>query len=533
MNIPKPIANVKEKWDKQPKGRKKGIIIASLSVLGAIALAIIISVSVNASKPGYKVLYSGLTAQETTEVHSALEDMGVTTQMNSKGEIMVPSEQYDNLLLKLAAQGYPQSAPTYDVWSSSNSLTATDSDKQTALLYQLQNRLQTTLVRINGVKSAVVTLNVPEESVYVWDKANKDSSSTASVTLTLDKNVTLSPEQVSAIKNLVSFSVPRLSADKVSVIDAGTGRELSGDSTDTSTYSATNALEVERAYAKQLEDGVVRLLTARYGTNNVVAVANVKLDFDKMMEERKNYVPLDEETGQGAITHVEQNYTVNGAQNGPAGGITGEEDNTDIPSYPMDQDPNGDGGVTNYTGKKDIDYGYILTQVEKGNADVESASISVMINDNNLDLVRDELIDQISKSTNIDAANISVASMNLPTPEEPEPEPEQPSFFEQYWLYLVIAGGALLLIIIGVVVLLILLRRRSRRLAAKAQAELEEQQRSMEEELEAYRRQLEAAAKAGAESKDAVIVDEVRSFAKENPEIAASLIRNWLKEDDH
>ena len=56
MNIPKPIANVKEKWDKQPKGRKKGIIIASLSVLGAIALAIIISVSVNASTPGYKVL---------------------------------------------------------------------------------------------------------------------------------------------------------------------------------------------------------------------------------------------------------------------------------------------------------------------------------------------------------------------------------------------------------------------------------------------------------------------------------------------
>ena len=69
-------------------------------------------------------------------------------------------------------------------------------------------------------------------------------------------------------------------------------------------------------------------------------------------------------------------------------------------------------------------------------------------------------------------------------------------------------------------------------MAAQAQAELEEQQRSMEEELEAYRRQLEATAKAGAQSKDTVIVDEVRGFAAENPEITASLIRSWLKEDD-
>ena len=50
--------------------------------------------------------------------------------------------------------------------------------------------------------------------------------------------------------------------------------------------------------------------------------------------------------------------------------------------------------------------------------------------------------------------------------------------------------------------------------------------------MDAYRRQLEATAKAGAQSKDTVIVDEVRGFAKDNPEITASLIRSWLKEDD-
>ena len=140
MKMPKPIAKAKDKWDQQPKSKKKGIIIIALSVLAIIVLAIVITAIINASKPGYKVLYSGLDPQETTEVHAALQEMGVSTEMNNKGEIMVPTEQYDNLLLQLAAKGYPQSAPTYDIWTNSNSMTATDTDKKTALVYQLQNR---------------------------------------------------------------------------------------------------------------------------------------------------------------------------------------------------------------------------------------------------------------------------------------------------------------------------------------------------------------------------------------------------------
>ncbi|MCI9575704.1 MAG: flagellar M-ring protein FliF [Clostridiales bacterium] len=530
MKMPKPIAKAKESWDKQPKSKKKGIIIIALSVLAIIVLAIVITAIINASKPGYKVLYSGLDSQETTEVHAALQDLGVSTEMNNKGEIMVPTEQYDTLLLQLAAQGYPQSAPAYDIWNNSNSMTATDTDKKTALVYQLQNRLQTTLTRLDGVKSAIVNLNIPEESNYVWQKATEKSTSTASVTLTLDRNVTLEREQVTAIKNLVAFSTPNLEPEKVSVVDAGTGRELAGVS-EAGNYNTTDALKAEQMYQQQLEDNVVRLLSARYGTGNVVAVARVTLDFDKMMEERKQLLQL--ENGDDATTHREQHYSINGTIPG-ANGLVGEENNTDIPSYPMDQDPNANGGVTNFSSSEDIDYGYVLTQIEKGEAEIESATISVMVNDNNLDnATRTELIDQVSKSTNIDPANISLASMNLPADNVPEePTDVAQGFFEQYWLYLVIAGGILLLIIAAVIVIIIFTKRRARRLATQAQAELEEQQRSMEEEMDAYRRQLEATAKAGAQSKDTVIVDEVRGFAKDNPEITASLIRSWLKEDD-
>lgn len=534
MAMPKPIAKAKESWDKQPKKRKRGIIIAALSVLAIIVIAIIITVSINASKPGYKVLYTGLDAQETTEVHTALQDMGVTTQMNSKGEIMVPTEQYDVLLLRLAAQGYPQSAPVYDIWFDNNSMTSTDQDKQINLKYQLQNRLQTTLVRINGVRSAIVNLNIPEETNYVWQKATQENASTASVNLTLERNVELDREQVTAIKNLVAFAVPNLNAEKVVVVDAGTGRELAGTAEGIS-YNTSDALKAEQMYQQMLEDQVVRLLSARYGSNNVVAVARVTLDFDSMMEERRQPLGIGQNGETPPIVYQQQYYGVNGLISA-AEGLVGEENNTDIPSYPINQGPNEEGGVTQFGSTQKYDWGYILTQIQKGEADVTSASISVMVNDNNLDLTRNELIDLISNSTNIAAENISVASMNLPII-EPEPEPPAEvnwlwNLVQQYWIYLVIAGAVLLLLIAAGIFLLVFMKKRSKKKAAIAQAQMAAQQESMAQELEAYRRKLEETAKAGAESPDTIIIDEVRNFAKENPEITASLIRGWLKEDE-
>lgn len=536
MPMPKPIAKAKQGWDKQPKKRKRVIIIAALAVLAIIIIAIIITASINASKPGYKVLYTGLDAQETTEVHTVLQDMGVTTQMNAKGEILVPSEQYDSLLLQLASQGYPQSAPVYDVWFDNNSMTATDQDKKVNIKYQLQNRLQTTLTRINGVRSAIVNLEIPEDTNYVWQKATEDSNSTASIMLTLERNVELDRDQVSAIKNLVAFSVSNLSPDKVTVVDAGTGRELVGNA-DGISYDTNDALKAEQMYQNMLEDQVVRLLSARYGPNKVVAVARVTLDFDSMMQERNELLGVGENNQNPALIYQQQYYGVNGLISA-AEGLVGEENNTDIPSYPIDQNPGEEGGVTSFGTTQKFDWGYIRTQIQKGEADVTSASISVMVDDNNLDLTRNELIELISNSTNIDAENISVASMNIPAPVEPDPE--QPSdntnwlanLWQQYWLYIIIAGGVLLLLIGAAIFLLLFMKKRAKKKVAAAEAEMAAQQESMAQELEAYRNKLEEAAKAGAESPDTIIIDEVRNFAKENPEITASLIRGWLKEEE-
>ena len=339
--------------------------------------------------------------------------------------------------------------------------------------------------------------------------------------------------QVNAIKSLVAHSMANLTKDDVAVIDSKTGQELMGTDSSSSGSSTTNttALECEQLYQKKLEQNVKKLLQSRYGSTGVVASAKVTLDFDKMMQEKKDLTRATD--GKDAVKHKENTYTVNGAQTA-ASGIAGEESNTDVPVYKNSTSPTASGGTTQYTEKQDIDFGYIKTQIEKGQPEIKSASISVMVNDANLAANKADLVNAVAKATQIGADNISVMAINPnATPTTPTtPAQNAPLTTQQILLLLAIAAA---LFIIIVVALVFRSKRRAKIEAAQMVAQAEDQAADtadkMRSELEAYKQQLEDNARAKVNEKDQVAADEVRNFAKENPQITADLLRSWLKED--
>ena len=526
------VNKIKNAWSEQPPKHK----IAILSVIGAIiAVAIIATVMLNAKANKYVVLYPNLESSEISDVYNAVKDKGVIPKIEN-GNVMVPADQYNSLLLELASEGYPKSTLTYDVFTKNNSMTATESDKKTYLLYQLQDRIQATLKSIDGVSNATVTLTPTDTSSYVWQQANSSDKASASVLITMEGNRELSPAQVSAIKSLVSHSLSNLAPDDVSVVDAKTGQELSGtDSSSSEGSTSTSALECEQLYQKKLEQNVKKLLQSRYGSNGVVASAKVTLDFDKMMQEKKDLTrPADKKD---AVTHEQHSYTVNGAQPA-ASGIAGEESNTDVPKYVNGNNPTSSGGTTSYSYSKDIDYGYIKTQIQKGQPEVKTASISVMVNDSNIGADKADLVDLVSKSTGIAAANISVNAIN-PTsaPVSSQAQPQKSPLTTQQLLLLLAAIAAVVIIII--IALVFHSKRRAKEQAEQmvAQAENEAANASsnedkMRSELEAYKQQLEQSARSKVSQKDQVATEEVRNFAKDNPQITAELLRSWLKGDE-
>lgn len=526
------IINIKNYFITLPRKRKIFLgVLAAIIVLIAVILTLIL----NGGKPEYRVLYSGLDAADATELYTRLQEMGVQPQLDGGGNILVRAADYDKSLLQLVSEGLPQSGLAYDILDSHSGLTTTEAQLDQYKLYQLQNRIQDTLKIMDGVQGAAVTITPAKESDYIWQQATDPAKATASVLLSLRKGVELTSQQVQTIKNLVAASIYKLDAADVSVVDAATSTELFGADEGTSGYSAGKNLELEQMVQRLIEDNIVRLLTPTYGREGVVAVAKVTLDFDAMMTEKYDMSGVPDKDGNPTNDGYVRESSQAGAVNGEvplAQGVAGEENNTDIPGYAYRQ-PNSEGGGTGFSRNVIIDYNYIKTQIEKGNAVIDRATIAVMVDDPSMTEARRlELVDNISKGADIPPELISVGTFRAPTaPGEPGPQQPEPDGGEDvgallalpWWGWAIFAGVVL---IAAVVLAVVLIRRyKRRREAERLAAEMEEAA------LEAAGLAAEQTAVESPEAESDVF-SEVRNFAKLNPEITADLLRSWLKEAD-
>ena len=111
-----------------------------------------------------------------------LNGRGVGAKRNAEGEVTVPENQVGDIMLDMSELGYPKTALPFDIFSDNMGFTTTEFEKRQYLLMNLQDRIERTLKDMTGVKNAIVTLNVPDESNYVWDEG--DSNSTGSISLT-------------------------------------------------------------------------------------------------------------------------------------------------------------------------------------------------------------------------------------------------------------------------------------------------------------------------------------------------------------
>lgn len=527
------VGKLKERWKSQPGKTKK--LVAAIGG-GILCTAVLMAVVVGNSTGKYKVLFPGMSDTESVEVYAALQDMGVDSRIDSGGQVLVPTDQWEQLVFELNGQGYPQTAPSYDTFTSLSGFTSTEFEKKAGLIFQAQDRMQETLVRQEGIKAATVTFSVPESSSYIWDESNQQKS-TGNVTVQMKPGYELTPERVSAIKHLASTSIPKLDPEDVVVIDAATGVEMPGvDDAGSEGYYSVRRLEYERAISKQIEDNVKRLLSGKYGADGVTAVATVSLNYDKMVSETKQFQAQDG-TNSGVISHFDESYTLNGEV--AAEGIVGEENNTDTPpTYPT-VDGTGDATATDYQKNIDYEVGYILTQIEKGEPIIDEASVAVVVNDPAFDTqVEETLVQLISKAVNISPDNISVSNLQYTTQEVSSP---LGTFGLSQRQLLLIGIGAIILILLIVLIIVLSARSRKRKkLAAEAQTAAEaqaaaeaERQKELDaqREIEEHKKMLRDEAEANVNAKENAITNEIREFAKENQEITAALLRSLMREE--
>lgn len=539
--LKKALADLKAHWDGLDAKKKKLLLIL---VGGLLALAISVTLFLNLNTSGYTVLYEGMEKPQAAEVFSALQelDVPITARMNNTGNVEVMKKDKDKALMELAIKGIPSADLPNGIYSGTGGLTTTDLDKRQLIAQQLQNRLQATFRQMEGIKNAIVNLNISQETNRVWE--TQKGKSTAGVMLTMEPGVTLSKDQVYGIKHLVAKSVgSSMNIDDVAVIDSATGLSLkSRDQTDTTIDSELERLGYSKTIEQSYVDKVLNVIGLFVNPEDVRVSATIKLDYNKMKTESTQYTPSqDSNNNSGVVQNRDESYIMGAGD--VAGGIAGEEDNTDAPVGYVDNNGDGVADAADYQSSTQYVVDTVLKQIEKGAVEIlsEESTIAITLKGDIDSVTMDSIIASAAKATALPEANISVQNF-VPPPKEDVPTGNG-LLLEGTTLWIVIgaAAGVLLLMLI---LILVIGKKKKKKIKKEKEAQAAAGtllQKAVEtdpafagitsqQELEARKRQIQDAAERS--KNDNAIAEEVREFAKANPQITANLLRTWLKEDD-
>jgi flagellar M-ring protein FliF len=233
-------------------------------VIGVCVCAIVVALAVISMKrDGESALFARpLLPDQLTDVETHLAAWSIPYVADSDN-VRVASKSRNDVLLRLSLAGVPRPhiADSSETLANVGALTP-----QSVLEAQSRDGLAGDLALglrgIAGIADATVII-APASQGYFADEASHQAS--ASVRLTLERGVTLSPETVNGVKTFVAAGVPGLDPGHVAVVDdrgiALSGRASSGDGA-----------------AAALQESIQSALDQVLGAGRAIVRAHVELD---------------------------------------------------------------------------------------------------------------------------------------------------------------------------------------------------------------------------------------------------------------
>ncbi|SEB90263.1 flagellar M-ring protein FliF [Paramicrobacterium humi] len=357
--MPRAVTNVFQRFGQTVKGfsvaqRTIAIIGVAVLVLGIVALTTWLS------KPSYSPLFTGLSASDANSVVEQLKSNGVPYQLTDGGAtVLVPQEDVYDQRLAAASAGLPSSSS--GGYTLLDDMGVTTSEFQQSVTYKraIEGELADTIAAIDGVTAASVQLAIPEESVFVAEKADP----TASVFVETDKGTTLSNGQVEAIVHLTSAAITDMKPENVAVIDQS-GAVLSAVG-----VGATGGVDQQSSdYESRVSANIQQMLDTIVGKGNatVTVAAQMSLASSERLDETYTAPEGDPSTDEQSKSET---YTGGG---GGGAGVLGP-DNIAVP------DGSGSGNYTSTETTKNnaINKSTEKTTMPAGSIDRQTVSVAV------------------------------------------------------------------------------------------------------------------------------------------------------------
>ncbi len=454
------------------------------------------------------LVFYNLNAADAGQVTTQLTSLKIPYELKGT-DIYVPASMADQARVDLATQGLPaQGSVGYGSVLQSTGLGETSQQFSLATLNALQADLGTTIASISGVQQATVYIYQAQPSVFV-DQTT--ATATASVFVDLLPGVSLSPQQVLGIQQLVAHAVGGLSAANVSVADQ-TGTPLaSAGSSDPPAAGGSSEIGLQQKFEGELNNQIAALLTPIVGKGNVIVQTNATLDLTQTSSQSTIVQPLPSGQGVPVSSHtISETFTGSGTPPTVSG-------SSSVPTYT--------GGSSSGTNNMKYTDSTINYNVSKVNQTVTSQpftlkglTVSVTLNSHayHLTSANSKAIEKLiatavgytnSKSAASDITVFSAPFVKAPTPTFSGPKSSLPSTP-------VLAGaGAGVLLLIGL--LFMLLRRRG----------------PQRQRVQVQRLQPPPPLPPVPPDASRQALDRVRTLVEEDPAEAAQLVRGWLRDD--
>ncbi len=276
--------DIKKIWDKFDLNQK-----FMISALMVVALVVCVYFIFKATEPNWSVLYSDLSKDDVAAISESLKKSGYAFKLSDdKSAILVREQDKENLRIFVAENDLiKDSSPGFELLDDLQ-LGSTDFKNKLTKQRIFQGELTRSIEKITGIQKARVQLAEPERSVF----SDNDEEPSASVILILEPGYRLKPAQILAIKNLVAYSVPRLTNDRVFLTDQY-GNALSEDVSKNNTDMQSYRSNFEKEAAKKIQSTLETIM----GKDNVSVQVSAVMDFNSTRSTIESYIPADGSQG--------------------------------------------------------------------------------------------------------------------------------------------------------------------------------------------------------------------------------------------
>jgi flagellar M-ring protein FliF len=273
-------------WKALSPRRRIIVAVATIGVfLGLVGL------SRMAAAPEMALLYGGLDAREAGEVIQALDAASARYDVRGNA-IYVDAARRDALRMQLAADGMlAGSGAGYEILDGLSGFGTTSQMFDAAYWRAKEGELARTILAGPGIRQVRVHIAQPPSGSF-----RRNTDVTASVTVTASAG-SLTGSRAEAFRFLVASAVPGLTPDRVTIVDAVSGR-LIGEDHDAGGLGAGTLAQEE-----SLQKAVERLLAARFGPENAIVEVSISpvTDAETIRERR-----IDPQSRVAISTNIEE-----------------------------------------------------------------------------------------------------------------------------------------------------------------------------------------------------------------------------------